>query len=479
MKERVARAIMLVKAIEEADQQKEVLSDDDRKYASRTARELAHWQAAEARSVSQLPDFLYHRAEQLLKRLSARHKLFAQVARGHSGLWGASWLLPLLALLVGALAERFSDPHRVDLLSLPLLGIIAWNLLAYVLLAAWALLPARRAGLRRGLANRMGLGASHVPRRLPHALGSGVLQFMVDWARLGVGLNLARIARILHWSAAAFAIGAVLSLYARGIIARYATGWESTFLDAGQVHRLLSLLFAPATRLFGLEGFAPAEVAALQNWGDARLGNGARWVHLYAASLLLYVVLPRLVLGAVAAVRAAWLRRRFPLDLEQPYFQQLAVAAGSEPGMLRVLPYSLTVDEARSQGLDAVAREMLGEQARVRLLPPAAYGSTAPGLDGEGAPGAPGAAGGGVVATAVLFGIAATPEQENHGAFLAALGRGRRLVALLDQSALSARMDATRLRERVELWREFCILHGAEPKVVDLLAPPSVKENPA
>lgn len=466
MKETAARSIMLVKAIEEADQQKDVLTDDDRKFASRTARELAHWQAAEARSSSTLPDFLLHRAEQLLKRLSARHKAFAAVAQGHSGLWGASWLLPVLALVIGATAERFSEPIRVDLLSLPLLGIIAWNALAYLLIAVWALLPGRRAGLRRGLANRMGLGRRHVPRRLPHVLASGVLQFMVDWARLGAKLNMARIARILHFSAAAFAAGAVLSLYVRGIVERYATGWESTFLDAGQVHQLLSFLFAPAVAVFGLEGFTLAEVAGLQDWADARLGNGARWVHMYAASLLLYVVLPRLALGMFAALRAVWLRQRFPLDLEQPYFQQLSAAAGGEPGLLRVLPYSLTLDEARSKGLDAVAQELLGEQARVRLLPPAAYGSEAPALE---------AAGG--ATTAVLFGIAATPEQENHGAFLAALGKGRRLVVLLDQSALAARLDATRLRERVELWREFCILHGAEPKVVDLLAPPTAKEH--
>lgn len=468
MNEKTARAIMLVKAIEVADQHKEVLTDDDRKFASRTARELAHWQAAEQRSASTLPDFLYHRAEQLLKRLAARHKMFASVTQGHSGMWGASWLLPLAALLVGGMAERFGDPHRVDVLSMPLLGIIAWNLLAYLLLVLWALLPARRAGLRRGLANRMALGSGHIPRRLPHALAGGVLQFMVDWARLGARLNMARIARILHWSAAAFATGAILSLYVRGIVERYATGWESTFLEPGHVYRLLSLLFAPAERIFGLEGFTADEVMGLQNWGDAHPGNGARWVNLYAASLLLYVVLPRLVLGAWAAARAIWLRQRFPLDLEQPYFHQLSVSAGGEPGLLRVLPYSLTVDEARSRGLDTVAQEMLGEQARVRLLPPVAYGSEAPALEsGEG------------VTNAVLFGLAATPEQENHGVFLAALGKGRKLVALLDQSALAARMDTSRLSERIELWREFCILHGAEPKVVDLLAPAEAHGNAA
>lgn len=463
MNEKTARAILLVKAIEEADQQKEVLTDDDRKYASRTARELAHWQAAESRTAATLPNFLYHRAEQLLKRLASRHKLFNSVAQGHSGMWGASWLLPLVALLVGSMAERFGDAHRVDLLSFPLLGIVAWNLLVYVMIVAWALLPTRRAGLRRGLANRMALGGGHVPRRLPHALASGVLQFMVDWSRRGVRLNMARIARILHWSAAAFAVGAVMSLYSRGIIERYAAGWESTFLDARQVHQLLSLVFKPVEQAFGLQGFSLDEVRSLQDWRESHVGNGARWVHLYAAALLLYVVLPRIVLGLIAALRAMLLRQRFPLDLDQPYFHQLSSAAGGEPGLLRVLPYSLTVDEARSKGLDAVAQEMLGDQARVRLLPPASYGSEAPAL--EGADG---------VTNAVLFGIAATPEQENHGVFLAALGRGKRLVALLDQSAVAARMDAARLRERIELWREFCILHGAEPKVVDLLAPETV-----
>lgn len=191
-------------------------------------------------------------------------------------------------------------------------------------------------------------------------------------------------------------------------------------------------------------------------------------MHLYAASLLLYVVLPRLALGAIAALRALWLRRHFPLDLDHAYYRQLSAAAGGEPGLLRVLPYSLTVDEARSKGLDILAQAMLGEQARLRLLPPAAYGSEAPALEaGEG------------VTNAVLFGIAATPEQENHGVFLAALGRGRKLIALLDQSALAARMDAARLSERIELWREFCIQHGAEPMVVDLLAPMAASENPA
>ena len=41
---------LLMRAIETADTKREILSEDDRVYASRSARELAHWQAAEGKS---------------------------------------------------------------------------------------------------------------------------------------------------------------------------------------------------------------------------------------------------------------------------------------------------------------------------------------------------------------------------------------------------------------------------------------------
>ena len=46
MDEQVARDVVLVRAIETADVKGEILSDDDRMYASRSARELAQWQGS-------------------------------------------------------------------------------------------------------------------------------------------------------------------------------------------------------------------------------------------------------------------------------------------------------------------------------------------------------------------------------------------------------------------------------------------------
>jgi hypothetical protein len=48
----------------------------------------------------------------------------------------------------------------------------------------------------------------------------------------------------------------------------------------------------------------------------------------------------------------ARLARRFPLDLGQPYYRLLADRVGaSGPAVLRVIPYSFTVDEPRHRGL--------------------------------------------------------------------------------------------------------------------------------
>lgn len=472
MKEHRARAVLLVKAVEEADVTREVLSDEDRKYASRAARELSQWDASERKAAATFPAFLESRAEQLLQRLSARHPTFASFVRRQNGGWVFGWLMPLLAFLIGAAADRIDDPEHVDLLSLPLLLIIGWNVLVYVLILVWAVMPKKGFGpLRAAWIRRISIGKGARPRRLPYVVSAAMLEFLNQWTRLSARLNGARLARALHLSAAALALGAVVSLYSRGVLTRYSAGWESTFLDAEQVYSALHYLFYPVIAVFQLQGFSLEEVATLRFGHDSSAltlaDNGARWVHLYAGALMLYVVLPRMLLALPAAWRAWRLKRRFPLDLDQPYFRKLVQAAGGAAGVLRVVPYSFTVDEVRGKALEAVAADHLGERARLRLLPSLAYGT-----DPVAAMREPGE-GEAATMTALLFSLAATPEKENHGAAIGALvaEAGEGATVLLDQSAL-VRMDAARKKERLELWREFCIFHGAQPFVVDLLAPP-------
>jgi len=478
MNEHTARNIVLVRAIETADTAHAILSDDDRRYASRSARELAQWQAADRKSALTMALFLEQRAEQILRRLAERMPPFAAFLKQRASAWSALLaVLPLLALLAGAAIDHVYDPHRVDLLSAPLLLIVLWNLLVYAWLLLRLCLPARAAvqgatpatgfaGIVRALAQR---GSGKLPRKLPAAMSSALLAFATEWSQLGFPLHAARLARAIHASAALFAVGAVLSLYARGLLRQYGVGWESTFLDAAQVHQLLSLLFAPAVALFNLTPFSPADIAALRFSGAAPSAHGgALWVHLYGATLLLFVIAPRSVLALIAHWRARRLGAHFPLDLDAPYFRQFGASIGAPAGVLRVLPYSYTLDEAHDKGLTRVAHAMLGEAARVMLRPVIAYGVEPRdalrdiALDDTD-----------VTMTAVLFNVAATPERENHGALLAYLADAapRGLTVLLDQSAYLQRLGAERLPERERLWQDFCRFYNVPTHTINLLAP--------
>jgi hypothetical protein len=476
MKEQVARKVTLVRAIETADTKQEILSGDDRMYASRSARELAQWSAADSKSELTLDHFLEQRSEQILKRLGERTPAFRSFLHRRPLLSLLSALLPLFALIAGAAIDHIADPHRVDLLSAPLLLIIGWNLLVYVVLLAWLLVPGKRTGWAGPeLMRRLSVGKAKLPRKLPAPLASALGQYTIDWTQLSWKLTRARLSRAVHLAAAAFALGAVISLYARGLLTAYAAGWESTFLDANQVHALLSWLFAPVMFLFPLEGFSVADVQALRFVQEPSSAGGARWVHLYAVTLLLLVILPRLILALFAGWRAARLARRFPIDLQQPYYRTLAghIGAGPAPVTLRVLPYSFTLDERRDRGLAEIAAAMFGEQTRVMLRPSLPYGEDPKAILQDLRPETADA-----IVTAVLFSLAATPEQENQGALLSALARQLPggVSVLVDESSLTERagnqagFDA-RVAERIALWRQFCTYHQMPVTVVNLLQP--------
>ena len=485
MNENTARELALVRAIETADQSHAILSLEDRRYASRSGRELAQWQANETGVAPTAEQFLQQRASLLLKRISQRTPAFGAVTRGPHLLQLMLILLPVAALLLGVLLDRITDPHRVDLLSAPLLLIVLWNLTVYagMLVWRWIDVPALRLpALQRAMAAftaRIAGGGTSARGKMPASLRSAALAFMLDWTRLGAPLARARITRAVHLGAAMFATGALLSLYARGLLSQYGAGWESTFLDAQQVQSILSLVFAPAQFVFQLPAFTVAEVEALRFAPTSLMAAtslapaGARWVHLYAATLLLLVIVPRLLLGAVAHWQARRLYRNFPLSLEQPYFRRLtAEFLGSKPGVLRVLPYSFTVSEAQDQGLAAIAIMLLGEQAHVMLRPSAAYGET------PAAPVADPSATAAATLTAVLFSLAATPESQNHGVFLAyaALSAGQPIAVLIDESSFLERLGSQaggteRIAERIALWQEFCRFHHCSATIVNLSAP--------
>ena len=485
MDEHAARDVMLVRAIESTDVKRQVLSDDDRAHASQSAHALAQWDASASQSAVTPALFLQKRAGLILKRMAERTPKFGVLASHKDALASVANALPVLGLLMGVLADRISDPHRVDLLSAPLLLIIAWNAVVYALLLfGWTRSAFRRADAGKAGWARLMRFKAPVRGKLPQPLAAAVSAFALEWLAASAPLTRVRLARAVHFSAAAFAVGAIISLYVRGLLSQYQAGWESTFLDAGQVHSALSLLFLPATSVFQLPGFSLADVQALRLPPSGNAAAGARWVHLYAATLLLLVILPRVALAGVARWREARLSKNFPMDLAQPYFRKLTEKMGPDlPAVLRVFPYSFNVDETRDKGLTTVAKLLLGEKARVMLRPSTGYGQMLDEIPGS-LPGSDTADSAGMSRTVALFNLNATPEQENHGAFLDRFVQHGvpGFSVLIDESAYLERVGTqggggSRMQERTALWREFCAQHKATASIVNLVNPALRKDE--
>lgn len=316
------RTVLLAQAVEHADAARTLVSQIELDAATRSA--VA---AARARGVQrvEVADVLLERADAIVQHAKGRDATVAALCQGgaHGG-WLARWVvqgLPLMALLLGLAIDRIANAHRVDLLSPPLLTVLAWNLAVYLLLAwqAWrppgdgAWLPALRHASRP-------MGQRGVAARI-------AADFHVRWFMHAGGVIQRRVARVLHLCAAAWGAGIALSLLLRGLVVRYQFGWESTFLDATQVHAIVSVLFWPLTALFGLLPFTLQEIGATQNFvGEGAAGS--RWVAMYAGLLLLAVVLPRLALAAWAHWRAGqWSGR---INLEDTAFNALRAGLPAE-----------------------------------------------------------------------------------------------------------------------------------------------------
>ncbi len=366
MDESSARRVILVQAIETADAQRKLLSEVERDRIDRDARQAAQ---ALAGGPSAAERFLELRARKVLETVEQR---MPRIAALQSCPPWRQWLLiaaPLATLLLGAITERIADPHRVDLLSLPLLAIVAWNLLVYLVLLA-GLLPrrARERPLLRSI-SRWAAGLRAWRGRSGHLGADVTALFYLRWQQATAPLQLRRATAGLHMAALGWAAGVAVSLLVQGLVVQYRVGWESTFLDARQVHAILKVLLMPVVALFPFEPFSIQEVAALQlGPGDIARAD-PRWVWMYAALLLVVVIVPRALLAAIASWRAASLARRIRPDLREPYFQRLISLLTPARVQLGVL--------ARRESDRAILLRVLAQGAPAdRLLMSSMHGDT-------------------------------------------------------------------------------------------------------
>ncbi len=384
------------------------------------------------------------------------------------------WILPAaLALAFGAglATDALSAGRQVNLLAAPLLGVLVWNLLVYLVLlgrVVAGLLRRRTAG--PGLMQRALLrGLARLPQTQAIAPG--------DAARAGA---------LLHAASALFAVGLLAGLYLRGLAFEYRAGWESTFLDADGVRWLLGLVLGPASALTGLA--LPDAPALADLRFDAGPGErAARWIHLYAVSVALYVLVPRLLLAlrgwqqaGAAEVRQASARMRPDSGSADRPASDDAPFASPRPGSatrVLALPYSYALPPACRRGLERLLATELGADCSLQIAPPARPEDDAPSTartHAEGAPRNTAAGADGADLVLIVFTLSATPEPQTHVAFAAAqqgaLAPGATLRVLVDESAFVTRFASLpqRITERRAAWRAAFAEIGIAPRFAAL-----------
>lgn len=485
MHQKALRKVLLIQSIEETDRLGEVIPLADRAEASRAAaREFpVTGEAATSAPLSRASEsFLTLRAERLFEKLQSRSPAVHHILALAGGITWLGRVVLALALLAGLSMSALDGSRRINILAFPLIGLLAWNLLVYVVLTvSWLRSRGRQARFwsvsvyERWISGRIESLMRHSTRyNVP--LSAGLRRFAGEWASLSHPILMLRAKRLMHLGAALVAAGLILGLYFRGLALRYEAGWESTFLGPRTAHMLISVLYGPAAGLSGLPYGTANDISALRWTGTGGGGEAAVWIHLIAITACLYIIVPRLLAALVTTFGLWRSSRSMPLPASSLGYARtllIGLVSGRSGETVSVVPYAYEPRPPSLAGLEALLAATVGANLKVEVGVPVRYG------DEETVPARLAA----IAATwqVLLMTLASTPEVENHGAFLVAwrdwLGANARSVPLLiviDEGPYAARMRGEaafeqRLQDRRRLWRDFITGHGLRACFVDLM----------
>ncbi|MEO8486602.1 MAG: DUF2868 domain-containing protein [Betaproteobacteria bacterium] len=458
MDESDALKAVAVRAVETADSARSVWSEADRAWASRAAAEVVGANAS--------PEaFVARRAALAVERLGTRESALPSALRALAWRPWIGTAVVALAFVLGFALDQVDAAQRVNILAPPVLGLLAWNVAVYALLAIGFVVRYGDAAPSRGLRGAIARFGTGTAKPRDGTLRTAIVAFADDWARRAAPLYGMRASRILHLAAALLATGVLAGLYLRGLAFEYLATWESTFLDAANVRTIASWLYAPGAWATGIAVPPVDEIAAIR----APAGeNAARWLHLIAATVAVVVIGPRLTLAFLAGAFERYRATHLPLGFDEPYFQRLLRGYRGGPARVRVIPYSTTPAASSMAGLEAIVARSFGGSAALFVASPVAYGAEVE---------LPHDATLAATTLVVLFNATATPERETHGAFLAALAARRAevetLFALVDESAWNARFGSapSRPAERRAAWQQLCDDARVPAVFVDLAGP--------
>ena len=336
MDARALRKVLLIQAIEETDRTGEALPLAERVEATRAVvgkNPPTLEPQPEAPLSSATEWFLVRRAEVLLRRLSERSPGIDHVLAIAGGAIAFDRGLLVVAFALGALLSFLDGHYGINILAPPLVGLVLWNVLVYVLM-----LGRRSASswLAR-LYSRWARG--HFERLLSHStrfnapLAPGLRRFAGDWWEVARPLFAARGRRLLHWCAVFVALGLVTGYYFRAHLLLSHAGWaDGHVFGPTTAHAFITLLYGPAALLAGIilpttDGIAELRWTVGQHGG----GDASAWVHLIAATAFLYIMVPRLLAVLVSTFGLWRLSRQVSLPPGIATFVRTVYAAERLP----------------------------------------------------------------------------------------------------------------------------------------------------
>lgn len=462
-----SRQVLLLHCLEQSDREERLISGADKKQAALAAG------APLPKNVGRSEEdrFLLTRARHLLARVIAREPsaetwISREVSRFPFGL--VALALSFVVVAVGFSTSALGPERKINILSMPLLGILTWNLLVYggelLCMFRGKGNSAKFSGIIGSAARLWSQGWKRRQTGVDETPGSGAAilseargRFQTEWSRLVQPLWFGRMRALLHMLALVLAASAVGGLYVRGLDQEYRAIWESTFItDSQSLHRVLTLVLGPAAHLSGtaLPGAEELERIHWRSDSMAPAGaNAAPWIHWYALTMGIYVLIPRLILCLFWHGRTALQARSLSIrSVAPPYYEGLLATSTGASLPVRLVPHAFSPGPSGQEWLVRHLQQYLarpvaphwtgtvpwGEESDILLEPLATDEVLVP-----------------------VFNLAATPERESQGELhrtLLGLTSNPVRWALLDSSAFDEKnrhlADAAQRHEaRVAAWR--------------------------
>ena len=315
--EDAAAKIILIRSIEECD--RTFFSDS-----------LMIDAFAAARNVTPGLGWVEARAQFLFDHLSSPYQSVLHLARLPTPLTLA---VCLIALVLGFATNLLGPVEKIHVARNPVLLLVAWNLFVYFVLFLVFLVKPRKsnrasssasklAGAEQPANNPQGAVSEakiNIPRlaqllmpglwhffhrvalgaREKKNLADVVSRFSANWYAVAASLVVSRWEVMLHLGALFLATGAVAGMYFQGLFQGYQAIWSSTFITGEpSVIAFVHFLFGPSLLVSDLLGLGLAgeidAVRLLSPQGD----KAAAWIHLFAITVMITIVIPRAALAA-------------------------------------------------------------------------------------------------------------------------------------------------------------------------------------